>query len=335
MRPAIRFLGGVVLGGGALAGYLLYVGPGDVAARASAVAPWALALVVVLVVTEGIVDGVGVWASVRPLGDGLSWPQSVQFALAGDYFDTLSPAGPVSSEPIVARFLGVETDTAYSEALAVRSVAKYVKAAAQLALSVAVGLLATVGGSAAGDLVTTLGGAVLGVFLLGAVVVTARRPLTRLLVFVLTPVVAVVSSLYREDPHDRSVVERAFERFWDRVFQFRGAPKLLALVALGGMAEQILLAAALWTALAGTGTSAVLFPLVVVVPLPQVASVVPIPGSIGAYDVLLSGAVALVTGAPVAAATAAVLVVRTVSIPFAVTVGGLAAAFLRGWRPRV
>ena len=333
MRPAIRFLGGVVLGGGALAGYLLYVGPGAVVTRATAVAPWALALVVGLVVTEGLVDGVGVWASVRPLGDGLSWPESVQFALAGDYFDTLSPAGPVSSEPIVARFLGVETGTAYSEALAVRSVAKYVKAAAQLALSVAVALLAAAGGSAAGDLVTTLGGAVLGVFVLGAVVVTAREPLTRALVLVLTPVVALVSSFYREEPHDRSVVERAFERFWDKVFHFRGAPKLLALVALGGMAEQILLAAALWTALAGTGTSAVLLPLVVVVPLPQVASVVPIPGSVGAYDVLLSGAVALVTGAPVAAATAAVLVVRTVSIPFAVTAGGLAAAFLRGWRP--
>jgi hypothetical protein len=334
VRPAIRFLAGVGLGGGALAGYLLYVGPGAVLDRATVVTPWALALVVALVVVEGIVDGVGVWASVRPLGDGLTWPQSVQFALAGDYFDTLSPAGPVSSEPIVARFLGVETDTTYSEALAVRSVAKYVKAAAQLALSVAVGLVVVVaGGSAPGDLVATLAGAVLGVFVLGAVVVTARRPITRALVVVLAPVVAAVSSLYREEPHDRSVVERAFERFWNTVFHFRGAPKLLALVALGGIAEQILLAAALWTALAGTGTSAVLFPLVVVVPLPQVASVVPIPGSLGAYDVLLSGAAALVTGAPVAAATAAVFVVRTVSVPFAVVVGGLAAAFLRGWRP--
>lgn len=333
MRPAIRFLAGVSLGGGALAGYLLYVGPGEVVSRATAVTPWALALVVCLVVAEGIVDGVGVWASVRPLGDGLSWPQSVQFALAGDYFDTLSPAGPVSSEPIVARFLGVETDTAYSEALAVRSVAKYVKAAAQLALSAAVGLVVVAGGSAPTDIVTTLGGAVVGVFVLGAVVVAARRPITRGLVVVLTPVVAAVSSVFREEPYDRSVVEGAFERFWDKVFHFRGAPKLLALVALGGMAEQILLAAALWTALAGTGTSAVLFPLVVVVPLPQVASVVPIPGSLGAYDVLLSGAAALVTGAPAAAATAAVFVVRTVSVPFAILVGGLAAAFLRGWRP--
>jgi uncharacterized membrane protein YbhN (UPF0104 family) len=149
----------------------------------------------------------------------------------------------------------------------------------------------------------------------------------------LTPVVTWISGLYREEPHDRPVVERAFERFWARVGYFREAPGLIALVALGGVAEQLLVAAALWTALAGTGSATVLLPLVVVVPLPQVASVVPIPGSLGAYDVLLGGAVVLVTGVPAAAATAAVLVVRTVSVPFAVLAGGLAAAFLRGWRP--
>jgi hypothetical protein len=333
VRPAIRFLAGVALGGGALAGYLLFVGPGEVLSRASVVAPWALALVVGLVVAEGVVDGVGVWASARPLGDGLSAGESVQFALAGDYFDTLSPAGPVSSEPIVARFLGVETDTGYSDALAVRSVAKYVKSAAQVALSTLLGLAALAGGPTPRSLVVTLGGAVVGLVALGAAILLARDPLTRALVVVVTPVVSRVSGRYREEPHDRGVVERAFERFWARVGYFREAPGLLALVALGGVAEQLLVAAALWTALAGTGTPAVLLPLVVVVPLPQVASVVPIPGSLGAYDVLLGGAVVLVTGVPAAAATAAVLVVRTVSVPFAVLAGGLAAAFLRGWRP--
>jgi uncharacterized membrane protein YbhN (UPF0104 family) len=142
-----------------------------------------------------------------------------------------------------------------------------------------------------------------------------------------------VSGLYREEPHDRSVVEQALERFWARIGYFREAPGLIALVVLGGVAEQFLVAAALWTALAGTGATVTLLPLVVLVPLPQVASVVPIPGSLGAYDVLLGGAVALVTGVPASAGTAAVLVVRTVSVPFAVTVGGLATAFLRGWRP--
>ncbi|WP_208023511.1 hypothetical protein [Halorussus pelagicus] len=48
----------------------------------------------------------------------------------------------------------------------------------------------------------------------------------------------------------------------------------------------------------------------------------------------LGGAVAVVTGAPAAATAAAVLVVRTVSIPFGLSVGGLSVAFLRGWRPR-
>lgn len=335
MRPAIRFLVGVALGGGALAGYLLFVGPGEVVDRAGAVAPWALALVVGLVVAEGVVDGVGVWASARPLGAGLSPGEAVQFALAGDYFDTLSPAGPVSSEPIVARFLSVETDTGYSDALAVRSVAKYVKSAAQVTLSTLLGLLVLTGGPTPRSLTLTLGGAVVGVAVLGVAILLARDPLTRALVVVLTPVVAFVSALYREEPYDRPVVERAFERFWGRVGYFRDAPGLVALVALGGVAEQLLVAAALWTALVGTGSATALLPLVVLVPLPQVASVVPIPGSLGAYDVLLGGAVVLVTGVPAAAATAAVLVVRTVSVPFAVLVGGLAAAFLRGWRPTV
>lgn len=74
--------------------------------------------------------------------------------------------------------------------------------------------------------------------------------------------------------------------------------------------------------------------VVALVPFPQAASVVPVPGSIGAYDVLLSGALVVATGAPVAATAAAVLVVRTVSLPFGLSAGGLSVAFLRGWRPR-
>jgi len=64
-----------------------------------------------------------------------------------------------------------------------------------------------------------------------------------------------------------------------------------------------------------------------------VASVVPIPGSLGAYDLLVGGALVLVTSAPAAAAAAAVLVVRTVALPFGATTGGVCASLLPGWRP--
>jgi uncharacterized membrane protein YbhN (UPF0104 family) len=109
---------------------------------------------------------------------------------------------------------------------------------------------------------------------------------------------------------------------------------LLALVGLGGVFEQLLTAGALWVALAGTGTPVAVLPIVALIPLPQAASVVPVPASIGAYDVLLSGALVVVTGAPAPAAAAAVLVVRTVSLPFGLSAGGLSVAFLRGWSPR-
>jgi uncharacterized membrane protein YbhN (UPF0104 family) len=333
VRRSVRFLVGVALGGGALAGYLWWVGVDAVLARATAVAPWALAAVVVLVVLEGVADGIGVWASVRPLGDGISPRTSVQFALAGDFFDILSPAGPVSSEPIMARFIGVATETTYSEALGVRGVAKYVKSGAQLAVSLFVAVAFLLGGGTPEYVLATLGGAVAILAVLGAALVYSRDLVSRALVVVLAPVVGFVSGLFRDDPHGRDVVERALDRFWTRVVAFRDTPGLLALVALGGVLEQVLTATAFWVALAGTGNPVALLPIVAIVPLPQAASVVPIPGSLGALDVFLAAALVAMTGVVSAAATAAVLVVRAVSLPFGVVAGGVCVAFLRGWRP--
>jgi uncharacterized membrane protein YbhN (UPF0104 family) len=330
----VRFVVGATLGVGALVAYLWVVGIDTVLARAARIAPWAFGVVVLLVILEGMADGIGVWASIRPLGDGLSAPQAVQFALAGDFFDTLSPAGPVSSEPIMARFIGVTTETTYSDALGVRSVAKYVKSGAQILLSTLIAAVVLLG-SVPQYLLVTLGGTVLGLVVAGAVILRFRAGLSKPLVVALTPVVAFVSGLYREEQHDRSVVEAAVDRFWARIVRFRESPELLLLIVVGGVAEQVLTAAALWVALAGTGTTVAFLPILAIVPLPQIASVVPIPGSLGAKDVLLSGALTLTTGAVSAATLAAVLVVRTVSIPFGVSAGGLCVAFLRGWRPGV
>ncbi|WP_277555948.1 lysylphosphatidylglycerol synthase domain-containing protein [Halobaculum limi] len=333
MRRSVRFAVGAVLGVGALAAYLLYVGPQQVFDRATGVALWAVAVVAVLVVCEAVVDGVGVWASIKPLNGGLSPRRSVEFALAGDFFDVFSPAGPVSSEPIMARFFSVETGTDYSEALGVRGVAKYVKSGAQLLVSTLLVGVLLVGGQSPTFVLVTVGGAVAALGLVGAVVVVGRDPLNTGLVAVATPVVGVVSSLYREEPHGRAVVERAVSRFWERALYFREAPGLVGLIAVGGVLEQLLTAGALWVALAGTGETVVLIALVALVPFPQAASVVPIPGSLGAYDVLLAGALTVVAGVPTANAAAAVLVVRTLGLLTSLGVGGVAAAFLRGWTP--
>jgi len=334
VRAALRFLVGAGAGGAVLAGYLYTVGAETVVRRGAAVAPWALAVVAALVVLEALADAIGVWASVAPLGAGVSAGESVQFALAGDFFDTLSPAGPVSSEPIMARFYAVATETGYSEALGVRSTAKYVKSGVQATVSAVLGLLVLVGGPDGTPILFTFGLAIAGLALFGGAVLRTRDRLSNGLVAVLTPVVTRVSGLYRDQPYDRAVVADGVDRYWKRVVGFRDTPGLLALIAVGGVVEQLLTAAALWVALAGLGADSVFLPILVVVPLPQVASVVPIPGSLGAYDLLLGGAVVVVTGVPAAVATAAVLVVRTLSLPFSGVAGGISVAYLRGWRPR-
>ncbi|AHG02169.1 hypothetical protein HALLA_19920 (plasmid) [Halostagnicola larsenii XH-48] len=334
MRRSIRFLLGTCAGSAILGGYLYTVGAETVLARMTTVAPWALGIVAVLVVLEGIADGIGVWASIAPLGDGLSGSKSVQFALAGDFFDTLSPAGPVSSEPIMARFFSVETGTGYAEALGVRSTAKYVKSATQVLVSGLLGIFLLVDTPNATPILLTLGGSLAGLVVFGGVVLWSRTQLSSALVVVLTPIVARISGLYREQPYGRDFVAAGVERYWSRLVGFRETPGLLALIAIGGLVEQLLTAAALWVAFAGLGVDSVFLPILVIIPLPQIASVVPIPGSLGAYDLLLGGALVVVTGVPTAVATAAVLLVRTLTLPFSAIAGGVCVSYLRGWRLR-
>jgi uncharacterized membrane protein YbhN (UPF0104 family) len=333
VRRSLRFLVGVLVGGCVLGGYLYWVGAEAVVSRAAAITPLVLGVVVALVVLEGLADAIGVWASIAPLGEGVSRGQSVQFALAGDFFDILSPAGPVSSEPIMARFISVSTGTGYADALGVRSTAKYVKSGAQVAVSGLVGLYVLFGDPAVAPLLVTLGLSMAGLAAVGGAILLLRTRISRGVVAGLTPVVTGLSGLLPIEPYDRSFVASAVERYWSRVLGFRDRPDLLLLIVVGGILEQVLTAAALWVAIAGVDSPVSFLPILVVVPLPQVASVVPIPGSLGAYDLLLGGALVLVTGTPAAAATAAVLVVRTVTIPFGGIVGGICAVHLRGWRP--
>jgi uncharacterized protein (TIRG00374 family) len=333
VRRAVRFLAGLLAGGAVFAGYVSIVGAETVLSRATAIAPTALAVVVALVALEGLADSLGVWASISPLDETLSGRQSVQFALAGDFFDVLSPAGPATSEPIMARFISVTTGTGYSDALGVRSVAKYVKAVTQVLCSGLLGLFVLVKTPDATALLLTLGLALTVLLVVGIALVISRQYVSAGLTAVCTPLLSRLSSAYRERPHDRSSVRAAVDRFWDRIVAFRGTPELLLLIALAGILEQLLTAGTLWVALSGTGHSVGLLPILVVVPLPQIASVIPIPGSLGTYDLLLGGALALIAGAPTEGATAAVLILRTTALPFAAVAGGVCAASLRGWQP--
>jgi uncharacterized membrane protein YbhN (UPF0104 family) len=178
-----------------------------------------------------------------------------------------------------------------------------------------------------------MAGAVGLLVVVGVLALVLRDALSRVLVAVFAPVVTRISALYRADPHDRAVVATAVERFWDRILRFRDRPRLVAYVALAGVIEQFVVAGALWAALESVGAAAALLPIAAIVPLPRVSSVLPVPASLGAYDVFLGGALAVMTGVPSDAAAAAVLVFRTLAITFALGAGGLSVAFLRGWRP--
>lgn len=331
MRRRIRLVAGLVLGGGGLLLYLWYAGFGDIAARLRAVGPLVLTVVAVLVVIEGTVDGLGVWASVRPLGDGLTSLESVQFALAGDFFDIVSPAGPASSEPIMAQFIRTTTETNYSEALGVRSVAKYVKSAAQVILSTVIAVLLVQGNTTVGPILRPLGIAVVAIVGVGVLVAVGGTALSQVLVAVITTIVRVIRGIVPWFDADKGVVQKSVGRFQRRIGEFRTAPLLVGLIAVGGILEQILVATALWLLLSELGVATAFVPILMIVPLPQVGTVVPIPASLGSYDILLGGALAFTTGVSGPVAASAVLVFRGLTLLFGLTAGGFCAAQLRGW----
>jgi hypothetical protein len=325
---------GLLLGGGALLGYLWVAGFGDIAARLRELGPVVITLVAVFVIAEGVVDGLGVWASVRPLGDGLTGPDSVRFALAGDFFDIVSPAGPASSEPIMAQFIRTATATNYSEALGVRSVAKYVKSAAQVTLSTLLALLLLQGNATVGPILRPLGIAGVAVVGIGIFVAVGSTALSRLAISVLTPISRVIRRLVPSVDPDEASVRDAVARFRRRIGEFRTAPLLVGLIAVGGILEQTIVATALWLLLSDLGVMVGFVPILLIVPLPQVGTVVPIPASLGSYDVLLAGALVLTTGASGPVAASAVLLFRGLTLVFGLAAGGFCAAQLRGWDVR-
>ena len=332
MRRRLRFLVGLGLGVTGLAIYLSLIGAEQALGRVLSVTRVVLLTVLLLVVLEGVVDGLGVWASVRQLNGGVSPRSAVRLALAGDFFDILSPAGPVSSEPIVAVATRRLTETSYTEVLGARTVAVYSKATAQVFVSSVLGLLILTGQPRGGRLLSLFlvlsVGSILLVWLLARFWSSLR-----------VGALAIGRTFGRAIPFEGGrrvwdhLPEEPLSRFEGRARALSRAPRLVVLIGIGGLLEQCLTATALYVALAGIGEPVSLAVLVVLVPFPQIAAVVPVPAGIGAHETLMAGAISVVAGVTIVPATAAVLIVRTLSIPFGLSVGGISAALLPGWSP--
>lgn len=333
MRKSFRLLIGLCLGIITLGTYIYSIGASVVVNRITAVASSVAVIVFLLVVVEGVVDGLGVWASIAPLGEGLNWHESIQFALAGDFFDILSPTGPVGSEPVMARFYSVKTDTGYADALGVRSSAKYIKSGAQIFLSSILGFVIALESPSSTLIIFAFCSVTAILLVVGFLTIRFHNYLSIGLVAILTPVVNRLSLLYRENPYDKNVVTGAVDRYWERVMCFRQSPQLIFIIAIGGILEQVLTAAAIGvTLITITGNIAPLY-LIFLIPFPQVARIFPIPGSLGAYDLLLVGVIVFLTSTSETPATAAVLMVRTFMLLFGASVGGLCVSTIKGWKP--
>lgn len=248
----------------------------------------------------------------------------------GDFFDVLSPAGPMSSEPIIAQFFDTTTETSYSEVPGVHGVVRHVKSVARLLLSVALVGALFLDAPASRFVLVMLTGTVAVLVVVGAALVWARGTLSMVVVATLTPVVRVVTGVTRRTPLGRDAVTGVVERFWEHVIQFRDMPELLGVIVFSGVFEQLPTSLAPRVTPVGTDTTVAFIPIVAVILLPRATNVVPVPGGLGAYDVFLVGALSLMTDVPAAGATATMLIVRTFELLVPLGCGGVATELLHG-----
>lgn len=243
------------------------------------------------------------------------------------------PLGFASSIAVLGYVYRREATVPFDRALATVSVAELVSAVVSTGLAV-VGVLLLVFGGAPPALAAWLGGGVV-VVLVGGTLVTAtvwyrRDAVERLVQWVASALAGVADDLRRNDRGTTAPasVRAAVERYVDSLSVVSGQRRSVAL-ALG---YTVLAWGSLVVALVVSGLAVgyhVPLPVaMVVVTLGGYATVLPVPGGLGGYELGVAGAISLLAGADVVTALAVTLVFRLCTYWFVVLVGVVASVAL-------
>ncbi len=274
-------------------------------------------VIVLFVLTETLIDAVRFRASTFPLQETVSIYEGFLLSLMGDLIGIFVPAGGIVSEPIIAYPLSNATNTEPIDAFAVRAAADYLEVLSQLLVSLVI-LLAFIGPQYIP----------VGVIQLPVIGVIACA--------LLAVFVASLSGLNSYQESINSIADRLRIRSILTGVRriIRGAvslvlnPAALGSILLLSVGEQLIIAGSIWMILPNKGVHTLLI-LVAIVPIGQVAAVVPVPGAIGIYDTFAAGLIYLIIGVPLPAATVAVAVPRSVGLIFTLLLGSVATVKIR------
>jgi hypothetical protein len=292
--------------------YVHVVGGRHVWQNIQQVSPRTVGIVIVFVLIESLIDGVRFRASTIPLEETISTIEGILFSLMGDLVGTAVPAGGIASESIVAFPLSNAAHTRYFDALGVRAAADYIEIVSQFLVSLAI----------------------LTIFIsrqripkgLLYLVIVGVAGCVLLAVFVI--LWSVLSNL-RESIHmigewfGISMVIIRVQQARRRAVSLVINPRISGVIAVLSVAEQVTIAGSMWVLIPNNSVSTLLV-IAAIIPIAQIATIVPVPGSIGVYDAFTAGIIHLLTGVSLPTATVAVTVPRSLGLIFTILFGTVA-----------
>lgn len=250
---------------------------------------------------------------------------------AGMFTKQVVPMGHVGGPALVAYAYDRVVSLGYEQSIAVVTIGE----AITIVCSASLALLGTVSVIAGESIVGNRRLLVVVTFfvvvsLLAAIfVIQYRRGAVRLVVYgfarVLRVTVGRLSGRVRQ-ASDPDRVARGLARYY-RTFDTVAGDRRALFVAFGLTAlGWVCFAAPLYTVALAVGIELPLVAAFLLVPASGFTTVVPVPGGLGGYEIVLAGAIVALLGVDTTAAAAAVLLYRLCSYWFLLLVGGLSAA---------
>lgn len=323
------FVVGVVL----LAGLLAVLGLGDVVAAFRDLSPAFLAAVVAGTLGNLVVWGLAMHAVYAGLDHPLGRRRAVAAYAGVAFANRVSPVAQLGTEPVAAAVASRIVRTDYETSLAAVFGVDVVNFATSLALATSGLVYFATGGVLAADVVV----AALALLVTAVTLVAAAGAAWRYRGRLSGPVSTLLASLARRlgrvvpgwTPPSAAAVRRRVDRFVANLDRLASAPRAVALALSLSAVGWFLLAATLHLSLRALGTAAPLVAPLFLVPLAQLAVVVPVPGGVGSVEAALVVLLVAAAGleAPVAAAVALVYRGATYWLVLVVT-GSVTAATL-------
>lgn len=337
-RRGLALVVGFVAGTALVVGLLATVGLGDVVAAFRELSAPFLVAVVGGTLGNLVVWGLAMHAVYSGLGHAVRRRQAVAAYAGVAFANRASPVAQLGTEPIAAAVASRIARTDYETSLAAVFGVDVVNFATSLVLA-ALGLVYFATGAVlAGDLVV----AALALLATATGLVAAGVAAWRYRLELSGPVAATLAVLGRRldravpswTPPPERALRRRVDTFLADLERLASAPRAVALALSLSTLGWLLLATTLHLSLRALGTAAPLVAPLFLVPLAQLAVVVPLPGGVGSVEaalvVLLVAAVAL----PPAVAAAVALVYRGATYWLVLVVTGAVTATTLSAPPR-